>query len=341
MKERAVVESLRSGAPGAPARSRATRDRGIGLHRRRAGTARALPRADRDCAGVDPGGGARAEFSARRARSRGWRRSLAARLRAARRDRARGGCRRPRCAWLAHRPKCPDRSCYNRRAPTRSRGAGSADHARLLPRLPPRRARRRRPLPRLRLAAAPAPSRARRARDRACRLRRLLRHHREARRSFARRQAGDRRRPQARRRAHRLLRRAHLRRALGDADVRGAAAVPARQRGAAGHGEIRARRPRGARPDARAHAAGRAGVDRRGVHRSVRHRAAARHDRRPRRSPALPREVEREPRHHRLDRALLQQVPRQDRLRPRQAARLCGARPRARRPPSWRRSRSR
>ena len=43
-------------------------------------------------------------------------------------------------SWLAHRPKCPDRSCYNRRAPTRSRGAGSADHAQLLPRLPPRRA---------------------------------------------------------------------------------------------------------------------------------------------------------------------------------------------------------
>ena len=36
-------------------------------------------------------------------------------------------------------------------------------------------------------------------------------------------------------------------------------------------------------------------------------------------------EVEREARHHRLDRAVQQQVPRQDRLRSRQAARLCGA----------------
>ena len=39
---------------------------------------------------------------------------------------------------------------------------------------------------------------------------------------------------------------------------------------------------------ARAHAAGRAGVDRRGVPRPLRHRAAARHERRPRRSRASP-----------------------------------------------------
>ena len=112
---------------------------------------------------------------------------------------------------------------------------------------------------------------------RPCRLRRVLRHDREARRSRARRQTGDRRRRPARRGAHRLLCGAHLWRALGDADVRGTAAVPARQRGAARHGEIRPRRPRGARAHVRAHAAGRAGLDRRGVHGSGRDRAPARH----------------------------------------------------------------
>ena len=103
-----------------------------------------------------------------------------------------------------------------------------------------------RALPGLRLAAAGAPCRARRARHRPCRLRRLLRHDREARRSLARRQAGDRRRRQARRGGHRLLCRAHLRRAVGDADVRGAAASARTRRGPAGHGEICQRRPRGA-----------------------------------------------------------------------------------------------
>ena len=100
---------------------------------------------------------------------------------------------------------------------------------------------------------------------------------------------------------------------------------PHASRRAAGHGEICARRPRGARPHAQAHAAGRAGVDRRGVHGSFRHRAPAWHERRPRRSRASP-PRSRAPRHHRFDRALLQQVPRQDRLRSRQAARLCRAR---------------
>ena len=41
-------------------------------------------------------------------------------------------------------------------------------------------------------------------------------------------------------------------------------------------------------------------------------------------------------RDHGLDRALRQQVPRQDRLRSRQAARLCGARPNAKPKTSWR-----
>ena len=124
----------------------------------------------------------------------------------------------------------------------------------------------------------------------------------------------------------RLLHRAHLRRAFGDADVQGAQALPARHRHPAGHGQVRRRRPRGARADARADAAGRAALDRRGVHGPGRHRAAARHERRQGRWRALPRKVEREHRHHGLDRARRQQVPGQDRLRSRQAARLCRAR---------------
>ena len=64
----------------------------------------------------------------------------------------------------------------------------------------------------------------------------------------------------------RLLHRAHLRRALGDADVRGEAALPARHHRPPEHGEIRRRQPRGARADARPDAAGRADLDRRGVH---------------------------------------------------------------------------
>ena len=48
------------------------------------------------------------------------------------------------------------------------------------------------------------------------------------------------------------------------------------------------------------------------------------------RSRASPSGVEREPRHHSVDRALPQQVPRQDRLRSGQAARLCGPRLRPR-----------
>ena len=52
-----------------------------------------------------------------------------------------------------------------------------------------------------------------------------------------RRQAGDRRRRQARRGVDRLLHRPHLRRALGDADVQGAAALSARGRHPPGHGK--------------------------------------------------------------------------------------------------------
>ena len=72
--------------------------------------------------------------------------------------------------------------------------------------------------------------------DRACRLRRLLCGDREARQSFAQRQAADHRRRQARRGLDRLLHRPHLRRPFGDADVQGAQALPGRGRHPARHG---------------------------------------------------------------------------------------------------------
>ena len=65
-----------------------------------------------------------------------------------------------------------------------------------------------------------------------------------------------------------LLYRAHLRHPIGDADVRGAAALSACQSGAAQYGEIFQSRPRSAGDDAGLDAAGRAAVDRRGVPRS-------------------------------------------------------------------------
>ena len=86
------------------------------------------------------------------------------------------------------------------------------------------------------------------------------------------------------------------------------------------------RQPAGARADARHDAAGRADLDRRGVHGSRRHRAAARHERR-QGAGAVFRAGRKGDRHHRLDRARRQQVPGQDRLRPRQAARLRRAGP--------------
>ena len=93
-----------------------------------------------------------------------------------------------------------------------------------------------------------APCRAGRAVDRAYRLRRLLRHGREARPAGAGRAAGHRRRRRARRRARLLLCRAALRRALGDADVQGARRLPRRRGDPPGHGEIPRGRARGARP---------------------------------------------------------------------------------------------
>ena len=72
-------------------------------------------------------------------------------------------------------------------------------------------------------------------------------------------------------------------------------------------------------------AAGRAAVDRRSVPRPFRHRAAAWAVAGQGAGP-LCRRCRKESRHHRLHRSLRQQVPRQDRLRSRQAAGLCGAR---------------
>ena len=120
------------------------------------------------------------------------------------------------------------RSVERAQARPRAAAPGSArcrDLARLLPRLPRRRRRRARAARPAARRASLRHARARHAHDRACRLRRLLRHDREARRPVARRQAADRRRRQARRGLDRLLCRAHLRRALGDADVRGAQAL--------------------------------------------------------------------------------------------------------------------
>ena len=108
------------------------------------------------------------------------------------------------------------------------------------------------------------------------RLRRFLRHDRKARRPLARGRTGHRRRRQARRGGGCLLRRPHVRGQIGNADVRGVAAMSAGESDPAEHGEICQSRPRGAPDDAGFDAAGRAAVDRRGVSRSERHRAAAR-----------------------------------------------------------------
>ena len=119
------------------------------------------------------------------------------------------------------------------------------------------------------------PPRARHARDRPSRLRRLLRRGREAR------HPALRDRPvivgggAPRRRRHRLLHRAHHRRPLGDADVQGAEALPRGGGGPPADGPLRRGRPRDARDDAGADAAGRAAVARRGLPRPLRHRAAA------------------------------------------------------------------
>ncbi len=173
----------------------------------------------------------------------------------------------------------------------------------------------------------------------AYRLRRVLRHRREARQSGYCRQARDHRRRQARRGVGRLLRLAHLWRALGDADVQGAGALPAGGRDPARHGEICPRRPRGAPRHADADAAGGTAVDRRGVPGSFRHAARPRHDPGKGAGALCPRRRARH-RDHGVRRPVLQQVSGQDRLRSRQAARLCRPRPGSRPARCWRTSRS-
>src|ERR1700691_21285 len=147
----------------------------------------------------------------------------------------------------------------------------------LLPRLPWRRIAQVGAMPGLRIATIVAPRRTRHAIDRARRLRRVLCHDREARRSFACRRAGHCRRRAAWRGGGGVLRRPHLRREIGDADVRGVATLPASQGGPAQYGEILASRPRSPPDDAGTDSVGRAAVDRRGFSRSVRHRATAWH----------------------------------------------------------------
>ena len=164
---------------------------------------RPLPRRHRHRPRRHPQRRPRPGFPHRRARPFFRQRAAADRLRAARRDRSDRDRARPRRA-------------------RRRLGTGHAVMAAFCRDCLPRH-RRRRALPGLLLAAHPAPSRARHADHLPCRLRRLLRHHREARRPDARRQAADHRRRQARRGLDRLLHRPHLRRALGDADVRGEA----------------------------------------------------------------------------------------------------------------------
>ncbi len=159
------------------------------------------------------------------------------------------------------------------------------------------------PMRRLRVGPAGRPCRVARPRHRPHRLRCLLRLRRETRRSNPGRPAADRRaRGRARRGHDRLLSRPHLRRALGDADVPGAGAVPGRGGAAAKHGQVQARERGDPRHLPVGHAAGRAGFagrglsrpDRRASHHGTDSGAGAGRDR-----PAY----RERGRHHRVDRA--------------------------------------
>ena len=144
-----------------------------------------------------------------------------------------------------------------------------------LPRLPrPIPSARRRALPGLRLAAPARPSGAGRARRSRMSIATRSSPPIEKRDdpSLAR-QACDHRRRKARRRVDRLLYRPDLRRALGDADVQGPEGLP-RRRGIKPNIEKYAEVGREVRAaDAGADAPRRAGLDRRGVSRPLRHRA--------------------------------------------------------------------
>ena len=159
------------------------------------------------------------------------------------------GRRRTPARRLCRRGRHRSGRCRQGPRRARRRRRGSARSRELLPRLPRRRAGASQALSGLRFAAAGAPSRTRHADHRACGLRRVLRHDRKARRSFAHRQAGDRRRGKTRRGGGLLLCGPHLRHPLGDADVRGQAPLPRCRGDQAEHGQIREDRARGARRD--------------------------------------------------------------------------------------------
>ncbi len=101
--------------------------------------------------------------------------------------------------------------------------------------------------------------------------------------------------------------------------------MPARPCDQARHGEICPGGTRGARHDGSPHPAGRAAVDRRSLPRPHRHRAPARHDA-GEDACAFCQVHRNRDRHHGLDRTVAEQVPCQDRLRSRQAARIFNAR---------------
>ena len=175
----------------------------------------------------------------------------------------------------------------------------------------------------MRLAAHRRRAPRRRTDDRPCRLRRLLRLDREARRSGARRQAGHRRRRRAaRRRRDLLLCRPHLRRSLGDADGAGAGALSARGRSSSRTWRnMRASAARFASvmrrltPLVEPLSIDEAFLDLTGCEGAQRRRRGAD-------AGALRPRGRARGRRHRLGRPQLLQVPRQARLRSRQAARL-------------------
>ena len=201
--------------------------------------------------------------------------------------------------------------------------------------------RHRRALPGMRLAAACAASRARPAHHRPCRLRRLLRHHRKARRPGARRQAGDRRRRESAawsRPACYVARTYGIRSAMPMFEALALLPAGGRWSSRTWRNTFQGR-PRSAprmfdlTPLVEPLSIDEAFLDLTGTERLHGMSAAKVLARFAGASRARPR-------HHGFGRALGQQVPRQDRVRHGQAARLCGARARPRPRRFWRQSRS-